>query len=82
MPILATKAIDEDAPESPCSGVCELDPAGRYCMGCYRSKAEIGVWAYTDNVEKAAIIAAAKGREMLVSARAEPRKPFDFSEKY
>jgi|GEM_PF-1972650 len=82
VPILATKETNETALESPCNGVCELDSADQYCLGCYRSKAEIGVWAYSNNVEKEAIIAAAKGRKMLVNARAEPRKPFDFSGKY
>ncbi|MEM9057922.1 MAG: DUF1289 domain-containing protein [Pseudomonadota bacterium] len=29
---------------SPCIGVCALDAAGKVCVGCFRTLAEIGAW--------------------------------------
>jgi predicted Fe-S protein YdhL (DUF1289 family) len=35
--------------ESPCTKVCQLDPAGRVCIGCRRTVEEIVAWTrYTD----------------------------------
>lgn len=36
---------------SPCTGVCQLDPAG-LCLGCRRSGAEIARWRQMDDVER------------------------------
>ena len=36
---------------SPCSGVCQLDPAG-LCLGCRRSGAEIARWRTMDDAER------------------------------
>jgi predicted Fe-S protein YdhL (DUF1289 family) len=48
--------------ESPCIKVCALDAAGRYCMGCFRTAAEIGRWRDASNAEKRLIKAAAETR--------------------
>jgi predicted Fe-S protein YdhL (DUF1289 family) len=31
--------------ESPCVKICRLDPAGRVCLGCFRSLDEIALWS-------------------------------------
>ena len=36
---------------SPCSGVCQLDPAG-LCLGCRRSGAEIARWRQMGDGER------------------------------
>ena len=30
--------------DSPCVQVCTLHPNGSYCLGCFRTSAEIGAW--------------------------------------
>lgn len=39
-------------PPSPCVRVCALDPAGEFCVGCWRSTVEITAWASMDAGEK------------------------------
>lgn len=48
---------DADEPASPCIGVCRLDPAGRFCVGCGRTLDEIARWPRADAREKRAILA-------------------------
>ncbi|SIQ00479.1 hypothetical protein SAMN05421546_0521 [Solilutibacter tolerans] len=36
---------------SPCSGVCQLDPAG-LCLGCRRSGQEIAFWRQMSDAER------------------------------
>uniref|UniRef100_UPI00054DA00B DUF1289 domain-containing protein n=1 Tax=Afifella pfennigii TaxID=209897 RepID=UPI00054DA00B len=31
-------------PGSPCTGLCRIDPASGYCLGCARSGEEIAIW--------------------------------------
>ncbi len=47
---------------SPCVGVCALDAAGAYCVGCYRTRAEITDWPTASDNEKRTIIAALHAR--------------------
>jgi predicted Fe-S protein YdhL (DUF1289 family) len=47
---------------SPCIGVCELDAAGRVCIGCFRTIGEIRRWPDADDAEKLAIRDAAARR--------------------
>lgn len=37
---------------SPCNGVCVLDVAGEYCVGCLRTVAEIAAWTCMSNSER------------------------------
>ncbi|MDB5101939.1 MAG: hypothetical protein JWM80_6360 [Cyanobacteria bacterium RYN_339] len=37
---------------SPCVNVCQLDPTGRVCLGCFRNLAEIGGWMGMDDQAK------------------------------
>jgi predicted Fe-S protein YdhL (DUF1289 family) len=34
---------------SPCTSVCRMDAAGRYCVGCFRTLDEIAGWAGFDD---------------------------------
>jgi uncharacterized protein len=47
---------------SPCSGVCTMDLRNEYCIGCYRTRTEIGGWAHFDNDEKLGVIKTLRGR--------------------
>ena len=40
---------------SPCIGVCRMDAADRWCMGCLRSRDEIGDWGGMADREKLAL---------------------------
>ena len=42
--------------ESPCVGVCTLDEATGFCLGCYRTADEIKNWWDKTNPEKIAIL--------------------------
>ncbi len=37
---------------SPCVGVCRMDEANRWCVGCLRSRDEIGSWGSMTDREK------------------------------
>jgi predicted Fe-S protein YdhL (DUF1289 family) len=56
-------------PESPCVGICLLDPATGYCRGCLRSVAEIAKWYDASTAEKHAILALLDERRRLDGAR-------------
>ena len=58
MTVKATKSTAVGhAVESPCTGVCKLDAGGSYCIGCLRTRFEIGVWSRASDAEKRAILA-------------------------
>jgi predicted Fe-S protein YdhL (DUF1289 family) len=40
---------------SPCTGICQIDAASGYCLGCARSSAEIAEWSTAGNARKRAI---------------------------
>ena len=40
---------------SPCVSVCAVDPAGGYCLGCYRTLDEIEAWINFDSATRLAI---------------------------
>lgn len=48
--------------ESPCTGICRLDPRREFCLGCKRSLDEIADWAMLSNPEKRAVLEALKER--------------------
>jgi predicted Fe-S protein YdhL (DUF1289 family) len=43
---------------SPCTGICRIDDASGYCLGCARSAAEIAEWSSAGNARKREIWAA------------------------
>lgn len=48
--------------QSPCTGVCTLDPAGQLCIGCLRSGEEIAEWPMAHEGRRREILAAIQGR--------------------
>ncbi|PZW48383.1 hypothetical protein C8P66_105132 [Humitalea rosea] len=48
--------------ESPCKQICVLDAAGRVCLGCGRTLAEIAAWGTATEAEQARIAQAAAAR--------------------
>ncbi len=42
---------------TPCVRLCRLDPAGRFCVGCLRTRAEIGGWSGFTPAERDRIMA-------------------------
>lgn len=47
---------------SPCTGVCTMDLKNEYCIGCYRSRLEIGGWMHLSNDEKLDVVKQLRGR--------------------
>jgi uncharacterized protein len=47
----------EQAPISPCVGICLMDPATRLCRGCLRRVEEIAAWYEATAAEKHEILA-------------------------
>lgn len=41
---------------SPCVSVCQMDPSGGVCLGCYRTRAEITSWRSMDEVDQLMLI--------------------------
>ncbi|WP_363350332.1 DUF1289 domain-containing protein [Methylocystis echinoides] len=47
--------------ESPCNKICTLD-ANHICVGCGRSRAEIGAWSQLSDADKTRVVEEAKKR--------------------
>jgi len=43
-------------PPSPCTGICRIEPATGWCLGCRRTLNEIADWAMLSARGKAAIL--------------------------
>ena len=54
--------------ESPCSRVCVMDGEKRYCLGCWRTLAEITAWGAMSETEQAAVL------KRIERRRAEARR--------
>ena len=48
--------------KSPCTKVCVMDAAGRYCLGCWRTLDEIAAWPGMSEEEQRAVAARLEGR--------------------
>lgn len=59
--------------QSPCNKICTLNAQG-VCVGCGRSRAEIGAWSQSSDAEKARVIKKAKERLAGMDARGEPAR--------
>jgi predicted Fe-S protein YdhL (DUF1289 family) len=51
---LAARDPGDEVP-SPCVSVCAVDPAGGYCLGCFRTLDEIASWIDLDSMERLAV---------------------------
>lgn len=54
---------------TPCIGICVIDGDLKLCLGCGRTREEIGGWAGLEEAERLAIMAGLKAR--LDAAEAE-----------
>jgi len=41
--------------KSPCCGLCKLDTSGSYCLGCFRTRTDIGSWSGATEAERIVI---------------------------
>ena len=41
---------------SPCNNVCRIDEASGWCLGCWRTIAEIAAWSSLDDAGKRAVL--------------------------
>lgn len=57
---------------SPCTGVCQLDPATALCLGCLRSRDEIACWGSTTDSHRLQILANIGRREAAGHLRITP----------
>lgn len=47
----------EAAIASPCNKVCSIDRRTGFCLGCWRTGAEIGAWPGLDDAARRALLA-------------------------
>ena len=56
--------MTEISVQSPCIRACQLDSSGTLCLGCYRSREEIGEWSGASDGRKHEIIEKARKRAL------------------
>jgi predicted Fe-S protein YdhL (DUF1289 family) len=62
--------------DSPCIGVCRIDPRAGLCVGCARTTAEIAIWRDATEEQRARIVAELPSRRArLSSVWAPPNAP-------
>jgi len=64
----ATRATAPGVP-SPCTSVCRMDPASRWCLGCARTLPEIAAWAGLDDEAKRQMLALLPERRSAMGNR-------------
>ena len=69
------------AVSSPCCGVCRLDNARGYCVGCGRTGDEIGFWRGADETVRASILAELPSRLDALDRTLVPVGGVDFVRK-
>jgi predicted Fe-S protein YdhL (DUF1289 family) len=42
--------------DSPCKGICRIDPQRGWCEGCFRTRSEIRDWPTASTTDKARIL--------------------------
>ncbi|MDG5488285.1 DUF1289 domain-containing protein [Sphingomonas sp. BGYR3] len=69
---------DYVAPEgvmSPCTGICRLDPATGWCLGCGRTGQEIAAWRDAGDDERRAILNRLDQRMTVLAQAGSPAGP-------
>lgn len=61
--------MTEASVPSPCISVCKLNPGRDYCLGCYRSRAEIAEWRQAGDDRRRAILDSASARRVAIVTR-------------
>jgi len=54
--------------ETPCKNICMLDLQGQYCMGCYRTRQEVGDWMGMSDDERAAVMDQLDARKEMLNS--------------
>jgi predicted Fe-S protein YdhL (DUF1289 family) len=57
---------------SPCTGICRLDEATGFCLGCARTGDEIGRWGAAPPAEQRAILAGLPARWITLGRTPPP----------
>jgi predicted Fe-S protein YdhL (DUF1289 family) len=55
--------------ESPCIGICRMDPEAGLCLGCARTLEEIAGWSRASDEDKRRILARVAARQAASPAR-------------
>ena len=58
---------------SPCISICQIDPVGGHCTGCYRTRQEIASWSRMDTTEQQQLINTLQDRRAEATGRARRR---------
>jgi predicted Fe-S protein YdhL (DUF1289 family) len=61
----------EQSVESPCVKICQLDQRRGYCVGCYRTGAEIAAWVTADDDTRRDILVRARERQRAARPAAQ-----------
>ena len=59
--------------ESPCTGICRIDPVTGWCVGCARTLDEIVRWGATNDVDRDSVMAALPARMRALDRDASQR---------
>lgn len=65
--------------ESPCVGVCIVNPRTGYCAGCFRTVAEISHWRSMDAGGREAVLAECARRRARVRTTSEDARKRSFA---
>lgn len=65
--------MSDRGPISPCTSVCQLDPATGWCRGCWRTIEEIASWPRLSAAEKGRVLDLLAERRALPHAGHEAR---------
>ncbi|QGM96978.1 DUF1289 domain-containing protein [Methylocystis parvus] len=68
-----TESVAQNPFPSPCNKICTLNPNG-ICVGCGRSRAEIGGWTQFSDAEKKQVVHRAKARLDAMGGAEGPAK--------
>jgi hypothetical protein len=60
--------------DSPCIGVCRIDPRAGLCVGCARTTGEIAIWRDATEEQRARIVAELPQRRARLSSVWAPPK--------
>ena len=63
-----------DEVQSPCIKICQIHPAERICVGCFRTTQEIGMWSLMSDEERREVLDALPERASRVSRRRGGRR--------
>ena len=61
--------IDAIKVSSPCTSICQMDAFDDFCLGCYRTRAEIATWGSMDQDDQIQLLDVLRDRRAKVTAR-------------